>query len=96
MQKKSAGSENSLGVEGNTKDGATKIWGQLVVGLLRNFKIRIVGGWLSLVFFDTTHCQEMHQRKPRWKTTRGDVEAAKLRRFCSWWAVSQQPQHGIG
>ena len=32
---------------GSTKDGAAKICGQLVVGLLRNFKNRILGGWLS-------------------------------------------------
>ena len=48
MQKMSAGSENLIGVGGSTKDGAAKIWGQLVVGLLRNFKNRILGGWLSL------------------------------------------------
>ena len=48
MQKKSAGSENLIGVGGSIKDGAAKIWGQLVVGLLSNFKNRILGGWLSL------------------------------------------------
>ena len=48
MQKKSAGSENLIGVEGSTKDGAAKIRRQLVVRLLRNFKNRILGGWLSL------------------------------------------------
>ena len=47
MQKKSAGSENLIGVGGSTKDGAAKIWSQLVVGLLSNFKNRILGGWLS-------------------------------------------------
>ena len=47
MQKKSAGSENLIGVGGSIKDGAAKIWGQLVVGLLSNFKNRILGGWLS-------------------------------------------------
>ena len=47
MQKKSAGSENIIGVGGSTKDEAAKIWGQLVVELLRNFKNRILGGWLS-------------------------------------------------
>ena len=26
----------------------------------------------------------------------GDLKAKNLRRFCSWWAVSQQPRHGIG
>ena len=26
-------------------DGAAKIWGQLVVGLLSNFKSRILGWW---------------------------------------------------
>ena len=26
------------------KDGAAKIWGQLVVGLLSNFKNRVLGG----------------------------------------------------
>ena len=31
------------------KDGAAKIWGQLVVGLLCNFKNRILGGWLSVL-----------------------------------------------
>ena len=50
MQKKSAGSENSIGVGGSIKDGAANIWGQLVVGLLSNFKNRILGGWLSLAF----------------------------------------------
>ena len=50
MQKKSAGSENLIGVGGSIKDGAAKIWGQLVVGLLSNFKNRILGGWLSLSF----------------------------------------------
>ena len=29
------------------KDGAAKIWGQLVVGLLSNCRNRILGGWLS-------------------------------------------------
>ena len=48
MEKKSAGSENLIGVGGSIKDVAAKIWGQLVVGLLGNFKIRILGGWLSL------------------------------------------------
>ena len=48
MQKKSAGSENLIGVGGSIEDGAAKIWGQLVVGLLSNFKNRNVGGWLSL------------------------------------------------
>ena len=48
MQKKSAGSENIIGVGGSTSDGAAKIWGQLVVGLLSNFKNRILGGWLSI------------------------------------------------
>ena len=38
MQKKSAGSENLIGVGGSIKDVAAKIWGQLVVGLLSNFK----------------------------------------------------------
>ena len=47
MQKKSAGSENLIGVGGSIKDGAAKIWGQLVWGLLSNFKNRILGGWLS-------------------------------------------------
>ena len=47
MQKKSAGSENLIGVGGSIKDVAAKIWGQLVVGLLSNFKNRILGGWLS-------------------------------------------------
>ena len=49
MQKKSAGSGNLIGVGGSMKDGAAKIWGQLVVGLLSNFKNRILGGWLSLM-----------------------------------------------
>ena len=48
MQKKSAGSENLIGVGGSTKDSAAKIWSQLVVGMLSNFKNRILGGWLSL------------------------------------------------
>ena len=48
MQKKSAGSGILIGVGGDDKDGAAKIWGQLVVGLLRNFKNRILEGWLSL------------------------------------------------
>ena len=48
MQKKSAGSENLVGVGGSIKDIAAKIWGQLVVGLLSNFKNRILGEWLSL------------------------------------------------
>ena len=48
MQKKSAGSENLIGVGGSIKDVAAKIWGQLVVGLFSNFKNRILGGWLSL------------------------------------------------
>ena len=48
MQKKSAGSENIIGVGGSSKDSAAKVWCQLVVGLLRNFKNRILGGWLSL------------------------------------------------
>ena len=48
MQKKSAGSENLKGVGGSMKDGAAKIWGQLVVGLLSNFKNRILRGWLSV------------------------------------------------
>ena len=47
MQKKSAGSENLIGVGGSIKDVAAKIWGQLVVGLLSNFKNWILGGWLS-------------------------------------------------
>ena len=47
MQKKSAGSKNLIGVGGDIKDVAAKIWGQLVVGLLSNFKNRILGGWLS-------------------------------------------------
>ena len=51
MQKKSDGSENLIGVGGSTKDEAAKIWGQLAVGLLRNFKNRILGGWLSLAEF---------------------------------------------
>ena len=38
MQKKSAGSENLIGVGGSIKDGAAKIWGQLLVVLLSNFK----------------------------------------------------------
>ena len=42
-------SENLIVVGGSTKDEAAKIWGQLVVGLLRNFKNRILGGWLSFV-----------------------------------------------
>ena len=46
MQKKSAGFENLIGVGGSSKDGAAKVWCQLVVGL-RNFKNRILGGWLS-------------------------------------------------
>ena len=50
MQKKSAGSENLIAVEGRTNDGSAKIWGQSVVWLLRNFKNRILGGWLSLAF----------------------------------------------
>ena len=49
MQKKSAGSENLIGVGGSMKDVAAKIWGQLVVRLLSNFKNRILGGWLSLL-----------------------------------------------
>ena len=51
MQEKSAGSENLIGVGGSIKDGAAKIWGQLVVGLLSNFKNRILGGWLSFTGF---------------------------------------------
>ena len=47
MQKKSAGSEYLIGVGGSIKDVAAKIWGQLVVGLLSNFKNRIFGGWFS-------------------------------------------------
>ena len=46
MQKKSAGSGILIGVGGDDKDVAAKIWGQLVVGLLRNFKNRILEGWL--------------------------------------------------
>ena len=49
MQKKSVRSENLIGVGGSTEDEAAKIWGQLVVGLLRNFNNRILGGWLSLI-----------------------------------------------
>ena len=49
MQKKSAGSENLIGVGGSAKDGGAKIWGQLVVGLLSNFKNRVLGGWLQLM-----------------------------------------------
>ena len=49
MQKESAGSENLIGVGGSTKDGAAKIWSQLVVGLMSNVKNRILGGWLSVV-----------------------------------------------
>ena len=47
MQKKSAGSKNLIGVGGNSKEAAAKIWRQLVVGLWRNFKNWILGGWLS-------------------------------------------------
>ena len=47
MEKKSTGSENLIGVGGSTKDGAAKIWSQLVVGMLSNFKNRILRGWLS-------------------------------------------------
>ena len=50
MPKNSAGSENLIGVGGSIKDGAAKIWGQLVVGLLSNFKNRMLGGWSSLDF----------------------------------------------
>ena len=53
MQKKGAGCENLIGVGGSSKDEGAKIWGQLVVGLFRNFKNRISGGWLSL--FGSTH-----------------------------------------
>ena len=53
MQKKSAVSENLIGVGGSIKDVAAKIWGQLVAGLLSNLKNRILGGWLSLIFYDT-------------------------------------------
>ena len=48
MQKKSPVSENLIGVGGSIKDVAAKIWCRLVVGLLSNFKNRILGGWLSL------------------------------------------------
>ena len=48
MQKKSAGSGILIGVGGDSKDGAAKIWGQLVVGLLRKFKNRIYG-WVVVV-----------------------------------------------
>ena len=58
MQKKSAGSENLIGVGGSIKDGASKIWGQLVVGLLSNFKNRILGGWLSLLLPDVVNCHK--------------------------------------
>ena len=47
MQKKSAGSENLIGVGGSIRGGAAKIWGQLVMGLLSNFKNRISGGWFA-------------------------------------------------
>ena len=47
MQKKSAGSENVIGVGAGTKDGTAKIWGQLLVGLLSNYKNWILRGWLS-------------------------------------------------
>ena len=47
----SAGSGILIGVGGDDKDGAAKIWGQLVVGLLRNFKNRILEGWLSVYFW---------------------------------------------
>ena len=48
MQKKSAGYGILIGVGGDDKDVAAAIWGQLVVGLLRNFKNRILEGWLSI------------------------------------------------
>ena len=51
MQNKSAGSENLIGVGGSTKGGAAKIWGQLVPGLLSNFKNRILGG-LVVVYYN--------------------------------------------
>ena len=35
---------------GSIKDGAAKIWCQLVVGLLSNFKNRILGGWLAVLY----------------------------------------------
>ena len=52
MQKKSAGPGILIGVGGDGKDGAAKIWGQLVVGLLRNIKNRILEGWLSPSWMD--------------------------------------------
>ena len=51
MQKKSAGSENLIGVGGSIRDGTAKIWGQLVVGLLSNFKNRILGGCVRYQIF---------------------------------------------
>ena len=59
MQKKSAGSENLIGVGGSIRDGTAKIWGQLVVGLLSNFKNRILGGWLSPLKYMTRNCLQL-------------------------------------
>ena len=72
MQKKSAGSENLIGVGGSMKDVAAKIWGQLVVGLLSNFKNRILGGWLSggaCSKLDVVECLTRNWRDRR--TTKG-------------------------
>ena len=48
MQKKSAASENLIGVGGSTKNSAATIWGQLVMGLLSNIINQVLEGWLSL------------------------------------------------
>ena len=48
-----------MGVGGSTKDGAAKIWCQLVVELLRNFKNRILGGWLSLQSVPVVVCRNV-------------------------------------
>ena len=63
MQKKSAGSENLIGVGGSTKDGAAKFCGQLVVGLLSNFKNRILGGWLSVPSLCVIYAQDRKEGK---------------------------------
>ena len=49
MQKMSAGPGILIGVGGDGKDGAAKIWCQLVVGLLRNIKTGFWKGGCLLI-----------------------------------------------
>ena len=60
MQKKSAGSENLIGVGGSTKDGASKIWSQLVVGLLSYFK---TGFWEGSCVFSPLLIRETSRKR---------------------------------